>query len=371
MVGTLVVTLPSKHTGGDLVIEKNGRVVECRGSVSKLALAAFYADCRHEVKPVKTGNRITLTFNLLVGGDTRQSPVDTAVDDVVRHLTDHFATPAAKMFSRAPAAAPDRLVYLLDHEYTERGLSWQRLKGGDAARAALLRAAAEQNDCRVMLALTEIKETWDAYPEHQSGGWGRRWYYDWDEDEDEDDVDTDEYDGGYELNDLIESSTRLVRWLAPRGKAENRRSCAASAYSWSARTVSRSARSSFRRSSRAFISATVVIRSGSGSGNVGPSSCVATSFVVETTAARRSGPGSPAATTARRSARAQASAPSPVSVSLSSVAAVNGIGTPARRPKCDSHRRDHHKRPDQAARDVTTCITRDASVDRLESATSV
>ena len=219
MVGTLVVTLPSRHTGGDLVIEKDGRKVECRGRDAKLVLAAFYADCRHEVRPVKTGTRITATFNLLLDGAAGQSAGgrDGAVETVVRCLTDHFTTPTAKPFSRSPAAAPDRLVYLLDHEYTERGLSWDRLKGGDAARAGLLRAAAENAGCRIMLASTEIKETWDAYPEEPRGGRGRRRYYDWDEEE----ADVDEgYDGAYELNDLVDGETRLVRWIDLDGKAE-------------------------------------------------------------------------------------------------------------------------------------------------------
>ena len=85
MVGSLVVTLPSKHTGGDLVVEKNGKTVVGRGSASKLALVAFYADCRHEVKPVKTGNRITLTFNLLLDGDTRSLRPRTQAPSTTSH----------------------------------------------------------------------------------------------------------------------------------------------------------------------------------------------------------------------------------------------------------------------------------------------
>ena len=50
---------------------------------------------------------------------------------------------------------PKRLVYLLDHFYTERGLRWDRLKGADADRAALLRAAADKADCEAVLALAE------------------------------------------------------------------------------------------------------------------------------------------------------------------------------------------------------------------------
>ena len=56
------------------------------------------------------------------------------------------------------------MAYLLDYEYTRRGLSWDRLKGADADRAALLRAAAEDAGCEAVLALTEIKETWDTEP---------------------------------------------------------------------------------------------------------------------------------------------------------------------------------------------------------------
>ncbi|MCD0453780.1 2OG-Fe(II) oxygenase [Actinocorallia sp. API 0066] len=63
MVGSLVVTLPSAHTGGELVIEHLGETAEYRGSKVAVSLVAFYADCRHQVLPVKTGNRITLTYN--------------------------------------------------------------------------------------------------------------------------------------------------------------------------------------------------------------------------------------------------------------------------------------------------------------------
>ncbi|HEY1622588.1 MAG TPA: hypothetical protein VGG16_02210 [Streptosporangiaceae bacterium] len=52
-------------------------------------------------------------------------------------------------------------VTLLDHSYTARGLRWGKLKGADADRAALLRAAADKADCEAVLALAEIKETWD------------------------------------------------------------------------------------------------------------------------------------------------------------------------------------------------------------------
>ena len=66
MIGTLVVSLPSSHTGGELVIEHDGKTVAYQASATEVSVAAFYADCRHQVKPVRTGYRVTFTFNLLL-----------------------------------------------------------------------------------------------------------------------------------------------------------------------------------------------------------------------------------------------------------------------------------------------------------------
>ena len=103
-------------------------------------------------------------------------------------------------------AAPDRLVCFLAHQYTERGLDWDRLKGEDAVVAGLLGDAAQRAGCRTMLALTEVHETWDAYPERESHY--RSWH-----DEFEDDGEEDSDEGPYELNDLIDGETRLVHWI--------------------------------------------------------------------------------------------------------------------------------------------------------------
>ena len=62
--------------------------------------------------------------------------------EAARYLAEYFTTRVSrwKGDDRKP---PNRLVYLLDHEYTQRGLSWDRLKGADAERAALRRAASQ------------------------------------------------------------------------------------------------------------------------------------------------------------------------------------------------------------------------------------
>ncbi|WP_204019150.1 2OG-Fe(II) oxygenase, partial [Sphaerimonospora thailandensis] len=219
MVATLVVTLPSDHTGGELVIEHLGRRKEHRGSKVAVSLVAFYADCHHQVLPVTAGNRITLTYNLLLTGDSGGAAAqDTAAQDTLTGelaacLDEHFATPITLSYGRGQADPPIRLAYLLDHEYTARGLSWQRLKGSDAARAALLRAAADRADCEITLALAEIQETWNAYGSDGEDSWHYDHYDHYDDEDDDDDAE----DERYVLQDLIDSSITLAHWVSPEG----------------------------------------------------------------------------------------------------------------------------------------------------------
>ncbi|HEV8629187.1 MAG TPA: 2OG-Fe(II) oxygenase, partial [Thermoanaerobaculia bacterium] len=150
MVGTVVVTLPSTFTGGAIVVEHQGEVASYRATKQPLSFIAFYADCRHQIRPVRTGYRIVLTYDLMLQGEAKsaQPPPPTLVDALGSRLREHFTTPPPPSLYRSkdapPREPPSRLVYLLDHQYTERGLGWRRLKGSDAARAAALGAAAER-----------------------------------------------------------------------------------------------------------------------------------------------------------------------------------------------------------------------------------
>ena len=87
-----------------------------------------------------SGYRITLTYNLLLHGDTsRQEGDDGTVAELAGLIGEHFSTPVPRYYGGAMTDPPNRLVYLLDHEYTPRA-SWRRLKGADASRVALLRS---------------------------------------------------------------------------------------------------------------------------------------------------------------------------------------------------------------------------------------
>ena len=115
MVGTLVVTLPSSYTGGELMVGHGEEWKAYRGSKTALSLVAFYADCRHEVLKVKSGYRITLTYNLLLHGDTSRPGrrggdsrrAGGAAPGALRHTGPRYPT-AARRRSAEPAGLPPR-----------------------------------------------------------------------------------------------------------------------------------------------------------------------------------------------------------------------------------------------------------------------
>ncbi len=234
MIGTLVVTLPATFRGGAIVVEHQGEHVEYRATQQPLSFIAFYADCRHEVRPVKSGHRIVLTYNLMLAGEPRtgasrvgQGP--TVVNELAEQFRRYFATPFPlrewEKEDGNPRKLPSRLVCLLDHQYTERGLSWHRLKGQDAARAAALQAAAEHAGCEVVLALAKVHEIWDCAEEDWDRSRYRRrrsWHTDEFDDEIEDDEPPAKSSNEYTLGDLQDRSITLECWLDPTAtKAES------------------------------------------------------------------------------------------------------------------------------------------------------
>lgn len=171
MVATLVVCLPSVHTGGELVVDDGGTERTFRGSRDELVLVAFYADRRHEVKPVRSGYRVTLTFNLMLTGPAEPAATGP-VHEAARHLTEHFTTQATSRYGGDDVGEPLRLAFLLDHEYTQAGLRSRRFKGADTERVAVLCEAAELAGCETVFALAEVKETCNAVPKGQSRPYG-------------------------------------------------------------------------------------------------------------------------------------------------------------------------------------------------------
>jgi hypothetical protein len=135
-------------------------------------------------------------------------------------LREHFA-PSSK------EGKPKKWVYLLDHQYTQQSLGWNRLKNGDRLRAKALIKVAQALNLDIYVALADIQETWDAESEDVDWYSRRHRYSDWDDGEGEDVAEADDEDSGkdanYELRELIDDSIELNHWIDARGKPVRRR----------------------------------------------------------------------------------------------------------------------------------------------------
>lgn len=83
-IGSLVVCLPSRFGGGNLLVRHQGQEIDfdwSSNSNSTIQWAAFYSDCEHEIKSVSSGDRITLTYNLFVTEPVGGSLLPNAIVD--------------------------------------------------------------------------------------------------------------------------------------------------------------------------------------------------------------------------------------------------------------------------------------------------
>lgn len=218
MFGTLIVGLPSLHTGGELVVRHRGREVRLDlrcGDPSEVAFVAFYADCVHEVLPLTSGYRPVLIYNLLSKGRGRRKrpPAYDTQTAALTTLLQNWCAHQGEADQR-----PAKLVYPLAHAYTPAALSFEALKGADAAQALVLAAAARQSGCELHLALMQIEESGSA---EYSGGYqprGRRRYHDNDDDDGDGDGNSGN-DDEFEIGEVFERGLTLSHWGRPDGSA--------------------------------------------------------------------------------------------------------------------------------------------------------
>ena len=163
MVATLAISLPTAGAGGELAVRHADRevVIDMNAEEpSELAFAAFYSDCSHETRPLRSGHRLSLVFNLCARpgahGTPRRAPDNSAVVKAV----------AQRIAAWASDGDEDKLVWLLEHDYSIAGLSFDTLKNTDRAIADVLNEAAMHANCALHAAIVHIEEHGDArYPD--------------------------------------------------------------------------------------------------------------------------------------------------------------------------------------------------------------
>ncbi|MBL8395464.1 MAG: 2OG-Fe(II) oxygenase [Candidatus Accumulibacter sp.] len=209
MFATLVIVLPSLHTGGELLIRHRDREVcldlACEDA-SEVAFAAFYADCWHEVRPISSGYRLVLIYNLIRQdpGKPPEPPAYDTEEDRVSDLLSRWAADLAATQRGTRGDCPEKLVYPLEHAYTPAEIGFATLKNADAAVALVLVATARRANCELHLARLAIEESGSAEYCY-SGSSSRHGRYSELEDED------------FEVGEIFERSLTLSEWQTPDG----------------------------------------------------------------------------------------------------------------------------------------------------------
>lgn len=209
MFATLVVVLPSDYSGGELLVRHKGQEVRLdlrHDEPSEVAFAAFYADCPHEVLPVASGHRLALIYNLVrAGKGPLPLPPDYESEQqqaaaLLREWTrSEVSVPEV---ASASNSGPTKLIYPLEHAYTQAELGFATLKGADAAVAGVVVEAAHQADCDLYLALVSIAES--GWAEYAGGGRYRHRYWD-------------DSDAEFEVGEVEDSSETVHDWRHPDG----------------------------------------------------------------------------------------------------------------------------------------------------------
>jgi hypothetical protein len=173
MFGTLIVGLPSKHTGGELLIRFDGQQVgvdfsELAGQY-KIPYVAFYADCEHEIKPITSGYRVCLVYNLVQTKGKEKIQLEP--------LSDHIKD-LSKILKTCEEDKDIPKIVLLGHQYTPSNFTMEALKLNDRPKAEALMAAAEKVGFYAKLGLVTSYQSGSLEYTAKRSSRGRRSYYD-------------------------------------------------------------------------------------------------------------------------------------------------------------------------------------------------
>ncbi|KDQ61180.1 hypothetical protein JAAARDRAFT_191287 [Jaapia argillacea MUCL 33604] len=156
MFATIIIVLPSRFTGGAAHLSHGGlsKVVDSSSqSRSQTTVLAWYTDVTHEIKPITSGFRLALSFNL-VHTTNALRPVLPATHECVNRLRNVLLS-WKRDAKEGEESCPEKIMCLLQHKYAQAGLKASALKGIDAHKMALLDLLAKELGFRLGLASVE------------------------------------------------------------------------------------------------------------------------------------------------------------------------------------------------------------------------
>ncbi|KAF7332516.1 hypothetical protein MKEN_00133800 [Mycena kentingensis (nom. inval.)] len=185
MFASLIIILPSEFTGGDVHTSHGGVNTvfnSSQNSLTQTTALAWYTDVTHEVKPITSGYRFAISYNLLHTTASLRPALHCATDALnqLRHLF---------LSWNANESAPKCIYHLLGHQYSRANLSASALKGVDAHVIAVLDSLAREIGFGLGLANLELHmngqaSDTDPYPNKRRRK-KKKWGYDTADDSDE------------------------------------------------------------------------------------------------------------------------------------------------------------------------------------------
>ncbi|KAG8921756.1 hypothetical protein FRC01_014908, partial [Tulasnella sp. 417] len=219
MFATIIIILPSPFTGGSAHLSHAGQkaaIDQSKESWLHTSVMAWYTDVMHEIKPIQSGYRLALSYNL-IHTTTSLRPALSDASGPIQQIKHILLSWRQSLYAEE---SPQKIIYLLQHRYSQANCRGSAMKGTDAHVVAVLDSVSRELNFRVGLALVECHLSGAAEDEGYGGGWGRRgggwgrrrgWYDDYDE---EDDIDEE----NLEFAETYEKSMKIKGLVSLDGK---------------------------------------------------------------------------------------------------------------------------------------------------------
>ncbi|KAI4293602.1 hypothetical protein K525DRAFT_245005, partial [Schizophyllum commune Loenen D] len=208
MFATIIVVLPSPFTGSAAHLSHGSlsEVYDCApASNLKTTDLSWYTDVTHSIETITSGYCLALAYNVYHTTNTlRPSLPDThSAVEALRHVLLSWK-------QTTNPDAPRKIIYLLDHKYSQANMKGSALKGLDAHKLAILQLLAKQHDFRIGLA--SLETSLSGYADDNGCRYGcRDRYGDFYEDRDRDDCDYDSDEVDFAKVEEMETKiTKLV-----------------------------------------------------------------------------------------------------------------------------------------------------------------
>ncbi|KAH6891853.1 hypothetical protein BKA70DRAFT_1571656 [Coprinopsis sp. MPI-PUGE-AT-0042] len=151
MFATVTVVLPTEYNGGQICLSHSGMSETldlAKSAEMETSILAWYTGVKHEMKPITSGYRLVLSYNLIHTSPGKPRPVLPDMCGGVHRLRQVLERWREGKYppNCFPSTSPPFFAYILERKYDENDLlhGTDRLKGADAVKVEHLLPLAQE-----------------------------------------------------------------------------------------------------------------------------------------------------------------------------------------------------------------------------------